>query len=794
VIVNSVTGPTILLTLTGESCPGSCDGTALASATNGNPPYSFSWTPPGTPSTQDDSLVINLCSNFYSVRVVDSIGCVTVDTFSITSTGLNLSIINVIPESCFSACDGSATVVAGSISPSFTYQWNPSGGSNDVAVGLCVGNYTAVVTNASNCRDSIGTTITGPTILTVSIGINTPISCNGVCDGALIASPLGGTLPYTYLWSDGQTTQLATNLCAGTYWIRVTDGNGCTAYDTLVLDEPTPILANDTLFNPTCNVCDGVIQLIPSGGIGPYTYLWAAPIAPQNTPTVINLCADIYSVDITDFKNCTQTFTFVLDNIGAPDPNVTNTPVTCNGLCNASLVSSPTGGTGPYTYVWSPNANPPNINLFDSAITNLCPDIYDVRVTDSLGCVGISIDTIVQPAVLLANITSSNVTCFGINNGWAVVHPTGGTAPYDIAIWNTVLVADSISNLAPNTYYVSITDANGCTVTDSVIITEPALITATSSVIDASCTSACDGQTTLTVSGGTGTYTYSWNPSLQTTNPATNLCVGSYIVTIKDQNNCSVPVTVNVGSLDTVIAIAGNDVTVCAGTTVNLSGTAIGTVNSTQWLELPSMNVISNNNNVSVTSTMSGTICYVFKVIGPCNGFDTVCVTYNSQPIANAGIDVTILEGTTTQLNATGGGTYVWTPSSGLSDTTIANPIANPMITTTYYVTVTSDEGCTSTDSVKVTVIPTIRFPDGITPNGDGKNDTWVIDYIDQYPDHVVEIYNRWGELLYRSTDYKNDWNGTYNGENLPVGTYYYVIELNDGKTKPFTGPITVLR
>lgn len=794
VIVNSVTGPTIVLTLTGESCPGSCDGTALASASNGNPPYSFSWTPPGTPSTLGDSLATNLCSDFYTVMVTDSIGCISTDTFSITSTGLNLSIINVIPESCFSACDGSATVVAGAGLVPFTYQWNPSGGNNDVAVNLCVGNYVAVVTDSLNCRDSIGTTITGPTILTVSIGINTPISCNGVCDGALIASPLGGTLPYTYLWSDGQTTQLATNLCAGTYWIEVTDGNGCTTYDTLVLDEPTPILANETLFNPTCNVCDGVIQLIPSGGTGPYQFTWAAPLIPQNTSTVINLCADIYSVDITDDNNCTQTFTFVLDNIGAPNPNVTNTPVTCNGLCNASLVSNPTGGAGPYTYVWSPNANPPNIILFDSAITNLCPDIYDVRVTDSLGCVGISIDTITQPAVLLANITSSNVTCFGINDGWAVAHPSGGTLPYNIANWIPGGVNDSIFNLAPNTYVVNIIDANGCSVTDSVIITEPALITATSSIIDASCTSACDGQATLTVSGGTGTYTYSWNPSLQITNPATNLCVGSYIVTIKDQNNCSVPVTVNIGSLDTVIAMAGNDVTVCAGSTVNLSGTAIGAVNSTQWFELPGMNVISNTNNVSVTSTMSGTICYVFKVIGPCNGFDTVCVTYNSQPIANAGIDVTILEGTTTQLNATGGGTYVWTPSVGLSDTSISNPIANPMVTTTYFVSVTSDEGCTSTDSVTVTIIPTIHFPDGITPNGDGKNDTWVIDYIDEYPNHVVEIYNRWGELLYRSTDYKNDWNGTYNGENLPVGTYYYVIELNDDKTKPFTGPITVLR
>jgi len=788
VIVNSITGPTVVLSSTGESCPGSCDGTALASASNGNLPYSFSWNPTG----QTDSLATGLCSNFYTVTVTDAIGCITIDTLSITSTGLNLSIINVIPESCFNSCDGSATVVAGAGSNPFTYQWNPTGGNNDVATNLCTGSYTAVVTDASNCRDSIGTNIVGPNVLSVSIGVNTAISCNASCDGALIASPLGGNAPFTYLWSDGQTGQLATNLCAGTYYVVVTDAGGCTASDTIVLNEPTAILANETLFTPACNVCDGSIQLNPSGGTGPYSFLWGTPIAGQNTGTVINLCAGIYSVDITDNTGCSNTFTFPLSNTNAPDPNVINTPITCNGSCNGVLLSSPTGGTAPYTYVWSPNAAPNN--LFDSTITSLCADVYNVSVTDAVGCVGVSIDTIVEPIVLLANIDSSNVTCNGLTDGWAVVHPSGGMAPYNTAVWTPGGVQDSIFNLAPNTYIVNVTDANGCSVTDSVIITEPTLITATSNVVDASCSSVCDGQASLVVSGGTGTYTYSWNPSGQTTNPATNLCFGSYTVTITDQNNCSVPVTVNVVSLDTVIAIAGNDTSICMGNSLNLSGISQGGVVSVQWLELPSMNVISNTSNVTVNSASSGTVCYVFAAYGVCNDFDTVCVTYNPQPIANAGIDVTIVEGNSTQLNATGGGTYVWTPSTGLSDTTISNPIANPMVTTTYTVTVTSPDGCTSQDSVKVTVIPTIRFPDGITPNGDGKNDTWVIDYIDQYPDAIVEIYNRWGEMLFRSDNYQNDWNGTYNGQNLPVGTYYFVIELNDGKTKPFTGPLTVLR
>ncbi|MGE0562119.1 MAG: gliding motility-associated C-terminal domain-containing protein [Flavobacteriales bacterium] len=788
IIVNSITGPTVVMTSTGESCPGSCDGTALASASNGNLPYSFSWNPTG----QADSLATGLCSNFYTVTVTDAIGCITIDTVTVSTTGLNLSITNLIPESCFGSCDGSATVVSGAGQSPFSYQWNPSGGNNDVATNLCVGNYTAVVTDASNCRDSISTTIVGPSILSVSIGINSAISCNASCDGALIASPLGGSSPYTYLWSDGQIGQLATNLCAGTYYVVVTDAGGCTASDTIILTEPTAILANETLFTPACNVCDGSIQLNPSGGTGPYTFLWGAPIAGQSTGTVINLCAGLYSVDITDNTGCSNTFIFSLSNTNAPDPNVINTPITCSGLCNGILLSSPIGGTSPYTYVWSANATPNN--LFDSTITNLCADVYNVSVTDAVGCVGVSIDTIVEPIILLANIDSSNVTCNGLTDGWAVVHPSGGMAPYNTAVWTPGGVQDSIFNLSPSTYVVNVTDANGCSVTDSVVITEPSLITAVSNVTDASCSSVCDGQALLVVSGGTGIYTFSWNPSGQTTNPAINLCYGAYVVTITDQNNCSVPVNVNIGSLDTVVAIVGNDTSICMGNSLNLIGNTLGSVTGVQWLELPSMTVLSNTNNVTVSSGTSGTVCYVFTAFGVCNSSDTICVTYNPQPIANAGIDITIVEGNSTQLNASGGGTYVWTPSIGLSDTTISSPIANPVTTTTYYLTVTSADGCISTDSVIVTVIPTIRFPDGITPNGDGKNDTWVIDYLDQYPNHVVEIYNRWGEMLFRSTNYQNDWNGTYGGQNLPVGTYYYVIELNDGKTKPFTGPLTVLR
>jgi gliding motility-associated-like protein len=130
-----------------------------------------------------------------------------------------------------------------------------------------------------------------------------------------------------------------------------------------------------------------------------------------------------------------------------------------------------------------------------------------------------------------------------------------------------------------------------------------------------------------------------------------------------------------------------------------------------------------------------------------------------------------------------------------LNNGALANPLASPGSNTMFILTVTAPNGCMDMDTVLVTVVPDIIIPSGFTPTGDGANDTWQIDLIDQFPDCTVEVYNRWGELLFSSTGYKDPWDGTYNGSQVPVGTYYYAIELNDERfPEPYTGPLTVIR
>ena len=784
VIVNNSTGPTLSMTSTGETCTGACNGTATISASGGLAPYTYLW----NPTAQNDSTATGLCAGFYDVTVQDAQGCIAIDTVTITTNGLNLSVTNIIPESCYGNCDGEATVVVGAGSPAFTYLWTPTGQITPTASSLCVGSYTVTVTDNLNCSDSISTNITGPDSITVAIIESTPIGCNSSCDGELTANVMGGTGSYDYLWSDGQTTQTATGLCVGTYTVTITDDNGCTNMATYDLTEPNPLVANENMVLPSCNQCNGSITVAPSGGIGPYTFNWSP--GGQLTPSITNLCAGSYTVDITDVTTgCSISVPIALSNSNAPDPNVTSTPISCNGVCDGTLTSTPTGGTAPYTYLWNPTGQT------SATASNLCTGTYTVEVTDSIGCIGVSVDTLSEPSLLLANVTSNNILCNGTCDGWAVVNVSGGTTPYNTAVWNPGnITTDSITNLCAGTYYVSVTDSNGCLVSDSATITEPSLITIAYTTVDATCSSNCDGGANVTPAGGIGPYTYSWVPGGQNTATPTDLCLGMNTVTVTDQNNCSMVEVISIASTDTIYAQTENDTTICMGDPFDLNGIATGNVSQVEWFELPGMVSLGTTDTVTIVPSVLGTTCYVFEATGACNDFDTICVTVEALPIIIAGPDVTIIEETSTDLSVTGGITYVWSPSSTLNDSTLANPTATPLETTTYYVTGTSASGCSATDSVIVTVIPTIEFPDGITPNGDGKNDTWVIDYIQEYPEAVVEIYNRWGELLFHSDDYQNDWDGTYNGENLPIGTYYYIIDLHDDKTKPFTGPLTVLR
>jgi len=184
---------------------------------------------------------------------------------------------------------------------------------------------------------------------------------------------------------------------------------------------------------------------------------------------------------------------------------------------------------------------------------------------------------------------------------------------------------------------------------------------------------------------------------------------------------------------------------------------------------------------------------YLTTTVGNCVAVDSVLVTLAIPQSVSAGPDVTIIQGQAAYPTATGANSFVWAPSTDLSDPNAGLTQASPSSTTIYIVYSNDSVGCVGSDTVVVTVVPGIKFSDGITPNNDGFNDTWIIDNLSLYPENTVEVFNRWGESLFYSQGYDNPWDGRFKGKDLPVGTYYYVIDLKNGEA-PLTGPITIVR
>jgi gliding motility-associated-like protein len=780
------------ITSSDPNCAGTNSGTAMANILSGTAPFTYQWTDALAQNTQ---LATGLPAGTYSVSVSDAGGCST--TLSVTLIDPNpIAVTPVITPTNCGLCNGSVTLnTSGGVSP-YTFLWS-NGAPTSTVNGLCAGVYMVVVTDATGCSATFTVTVGssgGPSITTNSV---TDVSCFGSCDGAINITAVG-TGPYNYLWlPTGQTTSSVSNLCAGTYTVQVQDTAGCIATQSFTVNSPSAIVLNQVITNPDCGVCNGVIALNTSGGTGPYTYLWAP--GGQTTSTINNLCAGLYTVTVTDANNCTSTQTVPVSNANSPIVIATSaTNVTCNGSCNGIAIASASGSTGPYTYNWSNGGT-------NDTLTALCPGNYLVQATDANGCVSTAQINITEPTPFIGSfLFVQDELCTGACNGTMTSIATGGTLPYAY-LWSTIpaQTTATATGLCSGIYSVIVTDSNGCTFTQTDTIVSPVvLILGVPVITDATCNNSSDGSAVISVSGGTLPYTFNWTGPNSFTFIGQNLSgvpPGSYTVNISDANGCTIADTILINAITTVIANAGNDTTFCQAGSLVLDGSASVNATSYQWLELPGMTVVGSTANPSVNPP-PGTTTYLLIVSnGVCSDTDTVIVNSIPLPVADAGPDQEIISGMTATIGGSptgpAGATYSWGPSTGLGDPSSSNPVASPLTTTSYTVFVTDANGCTNSDTMDVIVVPSIDFPNGFTPNGDGTNDVWVIDNIQLFPNCQVEVYNRWGELLFSSTGYTTPWDGRYNNEDLPVGTYYYIIKLNDPLFPDvYTGPITIMR
>ena len=798
-------------------CNSVCIGSATVTPVGGTPPYAYLWS-----DSQTDSTATNLCAGTYYITVTDTYSCVLiVDSITITQPDTLTAIFtDTTMIGCGGGCTGSATITPTGGTPPYLYLWS-NGQTDSTATNLCDSIYSVTVTDNNFCTttDAIVIVDTSNMVLTFT-DINN-VSCNGDCNGSATASVSGGTPPYSYLWTDGQTDSTATGLCAGIQYVTVTDI--CeTIIDSVAIIQPDDTLTaifTDTTMIACGGGCTGSATITPTGGTPPYSYLWSNG---QTDSTATNLCDSIYSVTVTDNNLCTTTDTIVI--VDTSDIVLTITDINninCNGDCDGSATANVSGGTPPYSYLWSDGQT-------DSTAINLCDTIYSVTVTDDNSCIRIIQVDIVAPDSLTVSITeTTSTTCFNECTGSVTAAPIGGTPTYTYNwyINDSIFINyDSVAaNLCEGNHSVIIIDDHGCSSSElPFTITSLSNLTTASMLDSATCSSNTDdGAIYPGPYGGIPPYSYIWSND-STTQDLEDIVAGEYSVTITDSLGCEIQRTFTVPHKIEVYAFAGDDDTICRGETIQLEGTGYFINISTgqtsdityfEWNSLPEINNDTTDQTLWVTPDTT-TIYYFTTWDDTKVCYDIDAVTIEVPPLLDiyAGDDISIQESSQVNLEATilndnipedwlsyiDSTTYFWELMNG--DIINDNPIvATPMVTGIYIVQAITPIGCIEIDTITVTIIDFI-IPSGITPNGDGINDTWIIMNemsLSYYPNVVVLIYNRWGEKIWQSAKgYPVPWDGkTLKGKDLPMGTYYFIIDFNDeSKTKPITGPITIIK
>ena len=681
-------------------CNGATTGQASVSVTGGTGTYTYSWSPSGGTAATASGLT----AGTYTVTVKDANLCAETQSFTITQPAALMASITSSNVNCNGGSNGSATVTATGGTGAYTYAWSPTGGTAATATGLTAGTYNVTITDANTCTKTETVTITEPAKLTASVGNQTDVSCNGENNGSANVNVNGGTGTYTYAWSpSGGTAATASGLSPGNYTVTVTDANSCTTSQNFVIAEPAPLVASvGSQNNVSCNGgTNGTASVNVTGGNGAYTYSWSPSGGTAASAT--GLTAGTYTLTVTDAKLCQATQSFIITEPVVLTASITSSNVNCNGGSNGSATVTATGGTGAYTYAWSPTGGTA------ATATGLTAGTYNVTITDANTCTKTETVTITEPAKLTASVgNQTDVSCNGENNGSANVNVNGGTGTYTYAWSPSGGTAATASGLSPGNYTVTVTDANSCTTSQNFVIAEPApLVASVGSQNNVSCNGGTNGTASVNVTGGTGAYTYAWSPSGGTSATATGLTAGTYTVTVTDANLCQATQSFIITE---PVALTAS----IASTNVNCNGANNGTatVTATGGTGLYTYTWSPTGGTAATASGLAaGTYTVTVTDANTCSITETVTITEPSiLDVTVAQTDVTCIGAAdaTATVTATGGAgnyTYVWSPAGG------TNAAATGLTAGNYSVTITDANGCQVTKPVTIITIPDVTAP-----------------------------------------------------------------------------------
>jgi len=645
---------------------------------------------------------------------------------------------------------------------------------------------------------------------TINVFQNPSVSIIGTtsfCPGdsvKLTANPVAGSGNITtYQWKfngldTGTDADTIITKQPGNYTVVVTNSNDCIATSPVVAvtEFVAPIVAivGDDGFCPGGSVTLTANAFPGSGSITVYQWkLNGVDIGFNNGILNANQAGD-YTIEIINSNDCsTESTVKTVSQYQASIVTTTGDTSFCTGSTVLLTANAIAGSSAIISYQWKLNGG--NIGTNDSTYSADQVGNYSVVVTDANGCTTATSSSLViaKPAISLV-ATGTDITCKDSMNGTATVIVNGGLPPYNYE-WNTTSTDITLTDLGVGVYIVTVTDSNKCSaVSNSVLVNATSTLDINViSITNSTCDNVNKGAIVTVASGGTTPYLFSINSGpLLPTGVFNDLPDGAYRVRVQDANGCGEDTNLvikNISSLpDATIFTTDidNDNSICPGDSLTLFVNTSAV--SYEWSQ--------TGTNDSIVVTLAGSYSVTVTNSNGCVDSGFVVVTVFDSLQVTACCDDSITLGNSVQVTATGGTQYSWSPSDGLDNANSESPMAAPLATTVYLVTVSDMNGCRDMDTVVIYVDQStinLNIPNLFTPNGDGINEVWRIDNSELCGSCEVNIFNRWGNEVFSGADCVIDWDGTKNGKQLSDGTYYYILNCL-GTGEFYKGAVTILR
>jgi gliding motility-associated-like protein len=678
---------------------------------DGTPPYSYKWADSNGNLPSTDDKLLKIAAGNYFVTITDASSCTYTNQLTVKD-GVEIKLDKkVSTASCTTSNDGAIEIIASGGSTPYTYLWSNNATTAKIEK-LSGGNYKIVVLDGNGCRaeETISVAFLYPYSTVKSI---TNTTCHDTKDGVAEITPIGGTSPFTYIWSDSknQTNSKAIDLEPGTYFVTATDAYKCIHIDTLTISKPTPLALSMQATAAKCHDSkDGGVVAQVSGGNGNYLVKWCDGFFGLNRD---NLPGGLCDVTVTDDKGCVLN-----DVIDIPKPtkltidDIIITDVNCFGETNGALEGQVSGGTSPYNYQW----NDANMQLLPKA-TNLNKGNYTLRISDANGCTTTKSADVNEPTQLTALAQVSSPKCFGDANGSFELIADGGNGQYKYT-WSIGTVVNSTSkqtNVASGNYSFTITDAKNCSITDTFVLNDPQPI----SFDIVQTFRSCAGQNQNTaevknIQGGSPTFKYEWSNG-QNQDKAINLPEGIIAVTITDNNLCNATKDITIQELDSIQATLQFLSPSCYGFRDGEAG--VITVKGGIGNDIPS------NYSYVWNTTPIQTTQFVYDIIGNrkyeviitdaqgCIGSSSIFV-FQPNPIvlSTKKVDAKCYDSQDGEIEVVATSDnpnflYEWNDSNKQTDAKAIGLKAGD-----YTVTVTDGKNCTATTSVKINQPPAIQI------------------------------------------------------------------------------------